>query len=80
VTRLEGCLFSESELERARLWLHQKDGEVAAGKQHAASTPPQAGEAGCVASEAGHQEELEALTDEEPRSCGRREARCSLQG
>jgi hypothetical protein len=65
VTRLEGCLFSESELERARLWLHQKDDEVAAGKQHAASTPPQAGEAGCVASEASHQEELEALTDEE---------------
>jgi hypothetical protein len=65
VTRLEGCLFSESELERARLWLHQKDGEVAAGKQHAASTPPQAGEAGCVASEARYQKELEALTDEE---------------
>jgi hypothetical protein len=60
VTRLEGCLFSESELERARLWLHQKDSEVAA------STPPQAGEAGCVASEAGwHQKELKALTDEE---------------
>jgi hypothetical protein len=65
VSRLEGCLFSDSQLERARLWLHQKDGEVRAGKEHAASTPPQAGEVSCAVGEAGHQEELEALTDEE---------------
>jgi hypothetical protein len=65
VIRLEGCLFSELELERARLWLHQKDGEVAARKQHAASTPPQAGEGSRAVGKAGHQEELEALTDEE---------------
>jgi hypothetical protein len=65
VSRLEGCIFSDSQLERARLWLHQKDGEVAAGKQHAASTPSQAGEGSCAVGEAGHQEELEALTDEE---------------
>ncbi|GAQ92542.1 hypothetical protein KFL_010440010 [Klebsormidium nitens] len=65
VSRLEGCLFSDSQLERARLWLHQKDGEVRDGKEHAASTPPQAGEESCAVGEAGHQEELEALTDEE---------------
>jgi hypothetical protein len=63
--RLEGCIFSDLQLERARLWLHQKDGEVAAGKQHAASTPPQAGEGSCAVGKAGHQKELEALTDEE---------------
>jgi hypothetical protein len=65
VSRFEGCIFLDSQLERARLWLHQKDGEVAAGKQHAAFTPPQAGEGSCAVGEAGHQEELEALTDEE---------------
>jgi hypothetical protein len=65
VTRLEGCLFSDSRLERARLWLHQKDGEVAAGKEHAAFTLTQAGEGSCAVNEAGHREELEALTDEE---------------
>jgi hypothetical protein len=65
VSRLEGCLFSNSQLERARLWLHQKDGKVAAGKEHAAFTSTQAGEGSCAVDEAGHQEELEALTDEE---------------
>jgi hypothetical protein len=65
VSRLEGCLFSELELERARLWLHQKDGEVAAGKEHAAATSTKAGDKSCAIDEAGHQEELEALTDEE---------------
>jgi hypothetical protein len=65
VRRLEGCLFSNLQLERARLWMHQKDSQVQAGKQHAASTPPQAGEVSCAIGEAGHQEELEALTDEE---------------
>jgi hypothetical protein len=64
VSRLEGCLFSNSQLERARLWLHQKDGKVAAGKEHAAFTSTQAGEGSCAVDEAGHQEELEALTDE----------------
>jgi hypothetical protein len=58
-------LCSESQLERARLWLQQKDSEVAAGKEHAASTSTQAGEESCAVGEAGHQEELEALTDEE---------------
>ncbi|GAQ79812.1 hypothetical protein KFL_000380420 [Klebsormidium nitens] len=65
VSRLDGRLFSESQLERARLWLHQKASEVAVGKQHAGPTPPQAGEESCADGEAGPQEELEALTDEE---------------
>jgi hypothetical protein len=38
---------------------------VRVGKEHAASTPPQAGEGSCAVGDAGHQEELEALTDEE---------------
>jgi hypothetical protein len=65
VTRLEGCLFSNLQLERAKVWLHQKDSGVRAGKEHAASTSTQAKEGSCVVDEGGHQEELEALTDEE---------------
>jgi hypothetical protein len=65
VSIFEGYLFSDSQLERARVWLHEKDGEVRVGKEHAASTPPQAGEGSCTVGKAGHQEELEALTDEE---------------
>jgi hypothetical protein len=81
VRRLEGCLFSDSQLERARLWLHQKDGEVRAGKEHAASTLTKAGEESCAIDEANHQEELEALTDEERYLLGlvageRHDAKC----
>lgn len=64
VRRLEGCLFSESQLERAKVWLHQKGSEVRAGKEHVASAPAQACKERCAASEADG-EELEALTDEE---------------
>ncbi|GAQ85391.1 hypothetical protein KFL_002330010 [Klebsormidium nitens] len=65
VSRLEGCLFSESQLERAKLWLHRRDGEVAAGKEHVASTPSQAGKESCSAVSDVDGEKLEVLTDEE---------------
>ncbi|GAQ93025.1 hypothetical protein KFL_012570010 [Klebsormidium nitens] len=63
VSKLEGCLFTETQLERARVWLQRKKREVAAGKEEAACTQTQAGE-GCQASKACG-EDLEALSDEE---------------